>query len=438
MATQDSQDTSFLQRARQFFLILGGIYVFLVALGTTPFVQRNLLYMHNLRIPPFAQYDMPEKYDLAPFKTHNVRIHTADNETLGAWFTFSDPFYTANKASLLASPSSSPDPSSPFPTTDADTYIRNALRTHPTVLFLHGNGGTRALRSRVQHYQAFASRLRANVLAPDYRGFADSTGTPSEAGLSLDTLAAWDWLRAHGAAPENVLVVGNSLGTGVAVQFASALQEMQKQERGGEPQRPRGVVLLAPFSSIETLLDTYYIMGLVPLLAPLRIFPFVSSESFLTRYSSRFAVSCLGPDKDFVKRFLVHRFDSLSKIVSLKVPLLIVHAEDDWDIPHVHSETLFDAFLEPHLPTLPEFTAAMAGASEEVAERMAALAQERAALRTELVAVRDMARVGRVEVFARNAAHGEVVFLRTRWGGHDRIGLVEGVQDYMAEMFRLG
>ncbi|KAI9436639.1 Alpha/Beta hydrolase protein [Lactarius indigo] len=417
MATQDSKDTSFLQRARQFFLILGGIYVFLVALGTTPFVQRNLLYMHNLRLPPFAQYDMPEKYDLAPFKTHNVRLHTADNETLGAWFTFSDPFYTANKASLLASPSSSADPSSSAPTTDVDAHIRNALRAHPTVLFLHGNGGTRALRSRVQHYQAFASRLRANVLAPDYRGFADSTGTPSEAGLSLDTLASWDWLRAHGAAPENVLVVGNSLGTGVAVQFASALQEMQELERGGEPQRPRGVVLLAPFSSIETLLDTYYIMGLVPLLAPLRIFPFVSS---------------------FVKRFLVHRFDSLSKIVSLKVPLLIVHAEDDWDIPHVHSETLFDAFLEPHLPTLPEFTAAMAGASEEVAERMTALAQERVALRSELVAVRDMARVGRAEVFARNAAHGEVVFLRTRWGGHDRVGLVEGVQDYMAEMFRLG
>jgi abhydrolase domain-containing protein 12 len=103
---------------------------------------------------------------------------------------------------------------------------------------------------------------------------------------------------------------------------------------------------------------------------------------------------------------------------ALKAPLLIVHAED--------------------LPALPEIAAAMAGASEEVVERMAALAQERAALRGELVAVRDMARVGRAEVFARNAAHGEVVFLRTRWGGHDRVGLGEGVQDYIAEMFHLG
>lgn len=209
-----------------------------------------------------------------------MRIHTADNETLGAWFTFSDTFYTTHKASLFSSSSSSsPDPSSPASTTDINAHIQSALRAHPTVLFLHGNGATRALRFRVQHYQVFAARLRANVLALDYRGFGDSTGTPSEAGLTVDSLAAWDWLRAHGAPSENILIVGNSLGTGVAVQFASALQEMQ--EHGSEPQRPRGVVLLAPFSSISSLLDTYYILGLVPLLAPLRILPFASSESFL-------------------------------------------------------------------------------------------------------------------------------------------------------------
>ena len=53
--------------------------------------------------------------------------------------------------------------------------------------------------------------------------------------------------------------------------------------------------------------------------------------------------------------------------------------------------------------------------------------------------MRDMARFGRAEVFARkDRALGDVVFLRTRWGGHDRVGLVEGVQDYIAEMFHLG
>ena len=203
------------------------------------------------------------------FKTHNVYLHTADNETIGAWFTFSDPFYAAHKADLLA-PSSSPS---------ADQLIRNALRTQPTILYLHGNGGTRALSSRVQHYQAFASRLRANVFAVDYRGYGDSTGTPSEAGVVLDARTAWDWLRSHGAPPENVLVIGNSLGTAIAVQFVSELEAEQvgKDEVGRE--RPRGVVLLAPFSSVSTLLDTYYIAGLVPLMAPLRTFPSLASES---------------------------------------------------------------------------------------------------------------------------------------------------------------
>jgi abhydrolase domain-containing protein 12 len=210
------------------------------------------------------------------FKARNVYIHTADNETLGAWFIFADPFYAAHKADLFSNPLSS-----------SEEIIRSALRTHPTILFLHGNGGTRALRSRVLHYQAFSARLRANILVPDYRGFAESTGTPSETGLTLDARAAWDWLRSCGAPPESVLVVGNSLGTGVAVQFVSALEaEQQEDNKDGDKHRvkedsrekPRGVVLLAPFSNVETLLDTYYILGLVPLLAPFRTFPSIASE----------------------------------------------------------------------------------------------------------------------------------------------------------------
>ena len=85
-----------------------------------------------------------------------------------------------------------------------------------------------------------------------------------------------------------MLVVGNSLGTAVAVQLASAL-EAEQQLDGPEVhrkvvgvssrERPRGVVLLAPFSSVETLLDSYYIAGFVPLFAPIRIFPSIASKS---------------------------------------------------------------------------------------------------------------------------------------------------------------
>ena len=134
-------------------------------------------------------------------------------------------------------------------------------------------------------------------------------------------------------------------------------------------------------------------------------------------------------------------FRLLVLLQNLKAPLLIVHAEDDFDIPVWHAQMLFDAFLEKHLPPLPELTpdmmAAMVEEEDAVAESVAALLQERAARRRELVRVREMERVGRMEVFSKDRAHGEVVFLHTRWGAHD-VGLVEGVQDFMAEMFNMG
>ncbi|KAF8495779.1 alpha/beta-hydrolase [Russula emetica] len=393
-------------RARSLCIILSCIYMLLVALGATPFAQAQLLFMHNLKRPFFAQYDMPEKYDLAPFKTHNVRIQTPDNETLGAWFTFSDAFYATHKTQFLNAQTTNLSlPTSA--TLSRDDYLRAALRAHPTILFLHGTTGTRVVRIRVQQYQAFATRLQANVLAPDYRGFADSTGKPSEAGLTIDTRAAWDWLRAHGASPDSLLVVGSSLGTGVAVQFAHALEEEAVR-------RPRGVVLLSPFSKLETLLDTYYILGLMPLFAPLRTIPYLSG---------------------LVKKFIVHRFDSLAKVVGLKAPLLIVHAEDDLDIPVWHAKVLFDAFLEKYLPSPPKITAEMVDASTgRAVGQFSTLLEERAMRRRELVTVREVERVGRAEVFSKDRGDNEVVFLHTWWGAHD-VGLVEGVQDYMAEMF---
>ena len=320
--------------------------------------QRNMI----LHVRSLAAFQIPSPltsfvFLTTAFKTHNVRIHTADNETLGAWFTFADPFYAAHKTRLLNAPTTNlSSPSGASTALSRDDHIRAALRAHPTILFLHGTTGTRVVRIRVQHYQAFATRLGANVLAPDYRGFADSTGKPSEAGLTLDTRAAWDWLRAHGASPDSVLVVGSSLGTGVAVQFASALEEEAVRTEAEAPrivnshvasrdrlrvrgangnrtrscgavvsERPRGVVLLSPFSKLETLLDTYYILGLMPLFAPLRTFPYLSGKS---PFHASLAPSNESHEREkrvlnwsrrgetgFVKKFIVHRFDSLAKVV---------------------------------------------------------------------------------------------------------------------------
>lgn len=70
-----------------------------------------------------------------------------------------------------------------------------------------------------------------------YRGYTGSTGSPSEHALVGDALALFDRVaRAH----RDVVVVGRSLGAGVAVQVAS--------------QRPVGkLVLVTPFDSLAGL-----------------------------------------------------------------------------------------------------------------------------------------------------------------------------------------
>lgn len=200
--------------------------------------MKSVLYLNAVKIPWFADFDTPEKYGLArryfilriyvhddrvfpANRTVNLKIQTSDNETLGAWFILSNPYYQ----SLSDIPG------------DVSNHIIPALQARPAVLFLHGNAATRAFGARIQHYQAFSTRLGANVLAIDYRGFADSSGEPSEAGLTRDARAAFDWLVAHGKKPEDILIIGHSLGTGVSGQLGAVL--------AAEGVNCKGIVLLS-------------------------------------------------------------------------------------------------------------------------------------------------------------------------------------------------
>jgi abhydrolase domain-containing protein 12 len=75
--------------------------------------------------------------------------------------------------------------------------------------------------------------LDCNVLAVDYRGFGDSTGTPSEKGLIKDAKAVWDYVDLQGREGgkdgagngKGVVLVGQSLGTGVVVGLAGLLAD---------------------------------------------------------------------------------------------------------------------------------------------------------------------------------------------------------------------
>lgn len=152
----------------------------------------------------------------------------------------------------------------PAPRIDREVLRQKASRWNATEVELETADGTRLYGWRlgaggalVLHFSGngtsvaedearYAGWLDAglSVLHVNYRGYPGSDGTPSEAGLRLDALAAWqEALRTH--APEDVIVHGKSMGGGVAVGLAATLCA-----RG---ERPRALVVESTYASVALL-----------------------------------------------------------------------------------------------------------------------------------------------------------------------------------------
>lgn len=150
----------------------------------------------------------------------------------------------------------------------------------PVIAFFHGNGGHIGYRGRkVRHFldDGFGVLLFA------WRGYSGNQGKPTEDGLYADGKAALDFLEKQGFKAEQLILYGESLGSGVAVELAS-------QGAG------QALILEAPFTALaDAAADRY------------PIFP--------------------------VRRLVKDRFDSAAKIGNITVPLLIVHGENDRVLP---------------------------------------------------------------------------------------------------------
>jgi pimeloyl-ACP methyl ester carboxylesterase len=116
--------------------------------------------------------------------------------------------------------------------------LRLGVDRAPTVVMFHNNRQTApdgAPLARALH------ALGLGVLLVEYRGYGESHGTaPDEAGLYADAEASLDALAASGLGPEQIILWGHSLGTGVAA-------EMARRGRGA------ALVLMSPYTSIDRL-----------------------------------------------------------------------------------------------------------------------------------------------------------------------------------------
>lgn len=132
-----------------------------------------------------------------------------------------------------------------LPTPDGETLVAWYARAkpgEPTLLYFHGNAGS--LATRVERVRKYVERGRG-ILILTYRGFGGSTGTPSEISNIADAKLSYDYLINKGLRPEDILLYGESLGTGVAVQTAAA--------------RPAaGLILDAPYTSLSDVAAERY------------------------------------------------------------------------------------------------------------------------------------------------------------------------------------
>lgn len=234
-------------------LITLGVITVTVVLGLSLILflfQSRILYQPGHRI-----YMAPDDVGL---EYEQVSLHTPDGQTLSAWYVPADP-------------------------------------GSRTVLFCHGNAGN--ISHRLDTLILF-HELGLNCLIVDYRGYGQSTGTPSEEGTIIDIKAGWNWLNEHkGISSDKVVLFGRSLGGSIAVIVANEIH-------------PGGLVLESTFTSYDDVAAHCY-----PFL-PVRLF---------TKYD----------------------YNTLEAVKTIQCPLLVIHSSDDEIIPYEFGKRIFEAAPEP-------------------------------------------------------------------------------------------
>jgi abhydrolase domain-containing protein 12 len=115
------------------------------------------------------------------------------------------------------------------------------------------------------------------------------------------------------------------------------------------------------------------------------------------------------------------------------VPVLIVHAENDWDISHTHSDAIFDALLEPYLPSVDALPNEPLSRTKEQWSTYQTQVAKKREVRESLLSRTYMPNFG---VMVKFVASGEtIVLLKTLTGSHNEVGTLEGTQEVIRNVF---
>lgn len=264
------------------------------------------------------------------------------------------------------------------------------------------------------------------MLTIDYRGFAESTGYPTERGTIDDGLSAIKWLVHQGAKPEDILVIGHSLGAGVATQSV----ELAEREFG----HPfRGLVVMGGQASVPHHMETFAPAG-IPILRPVKLIPGAWSTC---QTLHRLSTNLLTPP-ELLLAYTYTQFRTLEHIPNVKSPVTIIHAHDDGDTPISHAVLVFDQLISSVLgPAPPSFHTLSLTASEEEFTALKVQHQEYRKRRDDAVTISRTADGVFVVNEVVRSDGVKLAFVETKYGGHGRIAAQEGVQDILAERYDL-
>ena len=238
-------------------IILTFLLIYFFILFTTYFFQRNLLY-HPKENNYFG--------DPLLVSIEKVKIKTQDNIELLSW------------------------------------YHNKNINNYKTILFLHGNAGS--LENRIHKINHFKD-MNINFLLVAWRGFNGNEGKPTEQGLYEDARSAVRWLKSKGILEKNIIIYGESLGTGVATEIA-------------QNKNFAGIILESPFTSMVDAGKTKY--------------PYLP-----------------------VRLLLKDKYESNKKIKNIKSPILVMHGKVDNIVPFYMGEKIYELANKPKYSYFSEY-----------------------------------------------------------------------------------
>lgn len=229
-------------------ILLAGIVAYGLLVGVMWYFQRSFIYQ------PYAKTVMLKQADAkAPYR--NLDVTTSDGIVLRGWY-------------------------------------RPADKGMPTIVYFHGNADN--LPATVDYHDLLTDQ-GFGLLLTSYRGYSGNKGTPTEENLYKDANAFIEGLFAQGVDPDDLIIYGYSLGTGVATEMATRY-------------KPKALVLGSPFSSLAAAAAPHY--------------PYLP-----------------------VKWLLEDKFDNAAKIGRIDAPILIINGRDDRVFPSREGDIVAAAAL---------------------------------------------------------------------------------------------